>query len=282
MENNRSGHFKAGDCLRLTYSGVSYWYEIHGDGEAVVLLHGFTSSSRTWSDFIANYQAAFKIIVIDLPGHGKTSSAEVSMEQCCQAIRAILQEIGINSFHLLGYSMGGRTALSYAMCYPEQLLSLTLESASPGLETVEERESRIRNDERLAKKLEQEGIESFVDFWEAIPLFNSQKKLAQHVQNTIREERLSQTAEGLALSLRAMGTGRQPSWWLKLITFEKPVLLVVGELDEKFVTINKRMHELLPNSNLTIIKNAGHAIHVEQPDFFGKIVEKFILAEGKG
>lgn len=266
--------------MRKLIRDSNYWYEVYGEGEAVVLLHGFTGSTQTWNQFVQTYQSSFKIIVIDLPGHGKTESpSPVSMKQCCHDIRALLKEIGINSCYLIGYSMGGRTALSFSMSYPDMVKSLVLESASPGLELEEERNSRRKSDEKLAQKLEQEGLESFINFWESIPLFESQRSLPLNSQSKIREERLSQEKEGLAMSLRYMGTGSQPSWWSKLSTLNIPILLIVGELDSKFLSINKRMNEALPHSQLSIVKQAGHAIHVEQPEFFGKIVEMFILPE---
>ncbi|MBC5638184.1 2-succinyl-6-hydroxy-2,4-cyclohexadiene-1-carboxylate synthase [Ornithinibacillus sp. BX22] len=266
--------------MRVRIRDASYWYEVYGEGEAIVLLHGFTGSTNTWNQFIETYQHQFKIIVIDLPGHGQTLTPSItSMEQCCHDIHVLLNEIGIQQFHLLGYSMGGRTALSYSMFYPEQLTSLILESASPGLSSEEDRNNRKANDENLVQKIEREGVRAFVDFWENIPLFQSQKALPPKVKEAIRQERLGQSKEGLALSLRGMGTGSQPSWWTNLATFQKPVLLIVGELDDKFIRINQKMCEYLPNSEMRIVKKVGHAIHVEEPFIFGTIVKEFILAD---
>src|SRR5699024_2721369 len=81
---------------------------------------------------------------------------------------------------------------------------------------------------------------------------------------------------GLANSLRYMGTGKQPSWWQALSRFEQPVQLMVGQLDRKFININQQMDELFPKSLLQIVPQAGHAIHVEQPEMFGKLVSEFI------
>jgi 2-succinyl-6-hydroxy-2,4-cyclohexadiene-1-carboxylate synthase len=266
--------------VRKIIRDVEYWFEIYGEGEPLVLLHGFTGSTHTWDKFIEQYKHTFKVLVIDLPGHGKTrSSSPVEMEQCCHDIRRIVTDNGFDTFHLVGYSMGGRTALSFAMLFPQVLKSLILESASPGLQTEEERQNRVLQDERLAKMLEQEGLESFIQYWENIPLFLSQQDLPVDTRSNIRKERLTQSVEGLALSLRSMGTGKQPSWWDRLPTLLIPVLLLVGELDKKFVAINDKMDKALPNSRLTIVKNAGHAIHVEQPKIFGKIVEEFIFAD---
>ena len=73
--------------------------------------------------------------------------------------------------------MGGRIALAYTIKYPERVTSLILESASPGLKTEQERIERREADELLAKKINSEGIPSFVEFWENIPLFAFAKEI---------------------------------------------------------------------------------------------------------
>jgi 2-succinyl-6-hydroxy-2,4-cyclohexadiene-1-carboxylate synthase len=256
----------------------TYWCEIHGAGEPLVMLHGFTGSSKTWADFIAGWGIDLQIITVDLPGHGMTDAPGItSMQDACRELHQLFSHLNLKSFHLLGYSMGGRTALSYAMLYSEKVTSLILESASPGLGTVEELEERQTRDDKLAARIEKEGIEKFVNFWEDISLFESQRKLSEEKKTAIREERFSQHKAGLAASLRSMGTGSQPSWWGSLFELTVRTFLLAGVLDEKFTGINKRMHDCLPNSDLKIIEDAGHAIHVEQPVIFGKMVKEFIF-----
>ncbi len=254
-----------------------YWYEIYGNGVPLVMLHGFTGSTKTWEQFIKTHKENLKMIVIDLPGHGKTDMPSTrSMEACCEDLMKLFHHLHLDEFHLLGYSMGGRTALSFAMMYPERVQSLVLESASPGLPTIGERDLRIDKDERLARRIMKEGLESFVNSWQELPLFASQKQLPKVIQETIRAERIAQSEQGLADSLRTMGTGKQPSWWDNLNRLNIPVLLLAGSYDDKFIHINQSMHTRLPNSTFEIIGQAGHAIHVEQSEIFGRIVTGFI------
>ncbi|ASK62892.1 2-succinyl-6-hydroxy-2,4-cyclohexadiene-1-carboxylate synthase [Virgibacillus phasianinus] len=262
--------------MYCTINESAYWYEISGQGDKVMLLHGFTGSSATWSKLVSLLEHNYQVITIDLPGHGKTKVDQPkSMDDCCSDIKTLLQVLAINMVHMLGYSMGGRTALSFAIAYPDMVQSLVLESASAGLESKKERTERKRNDLTLAQKIMVEGIESFVNNWENIPLFDSQKQLPEAVRKSIREERLSQHKEGLAMSLAHMGNGVQPSYWQCLSTLQIPVLLIAGEWDLKFIKLNKAMRDLFPEGNLIIVEKAGHAIHMEQSDFFGKIVSEF-------
>ncbi|MGN8645247.1 2-succinyl-6-hydroxy-2,4-cyclohexadiene-1-carboxylate synthase [Gracilibacillus sp. HCP3S3_G5_1] len=253
----------------------NYWVEVYGNGDPVVLLHGFTGSSQTWYPllpFFPNNQ----LVVVDLPGHGHTRAEVKSMDDCCNDLHRVFNEMGLELFDLVGYSMGGRTALSFTCHYPEMVRSLTLESASPGLATEKERKARQQKDQELVAFICSNPLASFVDKWENIPLFTSQKQLPLSIREKIRKERLSHSKEGLAHSLITMGTGVMPSCWNQLHQLRLPVLLVVGESDHKFVEINKKMDKMIPNSRLEIIEHAGHAIHVEQTKNFGTIVEEFI------
>jgi len=256
---------------------VKYAFTIQGEGEPLVLLHGFTGSKKTWEECIKTWEKYFKVIALDLPGHGETDTESArTISEFCSDLQDILKMLKIDKAHLLGYSMGGRIALSFAIHYPESVHTLILESASPGLKTNAERLKRVENDTNLAEQIMEKGIIHFTDYWENIPLFETQKQLTASVRDKIRQERLSQSPEGLAGSLVNMGTGKQPSFWKRLHELEMPVLLVVGELDRKFIDINQEMQQEIEEVQLKTCEEAGHCIHVEQPEKFVKIVMEFI------
>ncbi|MFP7492155.1 2-succinyl-6-hydroxy-2,4-cyclohexadiene-1-carboxylate synthase [Terribacillus saccharophilus] len=246
--------------------------------DTLLLFHGFTSTHGTWLPFMDSWSEAYRVIAVDMPGHGQTSILDdQTMDRFTDDIAAFLDEHDIDKIKLLGYSMGGRAALSFACRYPDRVSGMLLESASPGLRTAEERLARQQQDERLASRLEEEGVSQFVDFWENIPLFETQKSLPDSIQKAIREERLSQQASGLAQSLRTMGTGKQDSNWDKLDSLKTQVTLVTGAYDRKFVGINQEMEKQLPAADLHIVAEAGHCVHVEQPRIFDKIVRRYLL-----
>ena len=248
--------------------------------KTLVLLHGFTGSTKTWQHVVKTLPRTVRCIMVDLIGHGETSAPEnvksYAMGFQIDILHELFQQLNLNKFTLLGYSMGGRVALSYAVKYPENIEQLLLESASPGLKSLEERALRKQADDQLAGKIVANGIASFVDKWENIPLFVSQKLLSAQVQQEIRTERLNQREIGLANSLRGMGTGVMPSLWDDLATLPMPVTLLTGELDEKFVLLNQKMHNLLTCAKHLTIPAVGHAIHVENPLKFATIVEEMI------
>lgn len=252
-----------------------------GATKKVVCLHGFTGSSNTWEEVISFLPSTVELLTVDLIGHGQTDKpidpACYFVEEQIEDLRELLQQLEWAHFTLVGYSMGGRLAIAYAAKYPVD--TLILESSSPGLVDEEERQKRKLSDELLAERIMKEGVISFIDFWEGIPLFQTQKKLSTEKQEMIRMERLAQSAVGLSNSLRGFSTGVQPSYWDILSKMTIPVFLLVGELDLKFCAIAKRMENELPNAKLEVVKDAGHAIHVEKPKIFATIIEKVILEE---
>lgn len=257
---------------------TNYWVDIQGEGPPVLFLHGFTGTLHTWDSVIKTLSTNFTCIRVDLPGHGMTETTRsFTMESVCEDLQLLVQELSVPSVHVVGYSMGGRTAISFAMLYPHVTRSLIVESGSPGLASSHDQLTRQTKDEALATEIEANGVEAFVNYWEKLPMFDSQNQLPKSSQEAIREERLGHTAQGLALSLRGMGTGVQPSWWNKLSVYSKPVLLVTGEKDSKFCEIAKQMKNELQHATHYQISEVGHAIHVEESQIFGKIVEDFIF-----
>ncbi|MBM7643906.1 2-succinyl-6-hydroxy-2,4-cyclohexadiene-1-carboxylate synthase [Scopulibacillus daqui] len=256
--------------------GVKHAVRVTGDGEPLLLLHGFTGSMGTWEPFVEKWSKSFKVIAIDIVGHGQTIAPDdvscYKMEHEAASIMALLDQLNIKKTHLLGYSMGGRLALFIKIYYPEQTGRLLLESSSPGLGTERDRAGRKQRDDELADRIEADGVENFINEWEKIPLFKTQETLPESVRKKIRQERLNQTAKGLANSLRGMGTGVQPPLWNDIRTISSRVSLVVGSLDKKFVDIGQAMAQRMPNAAFHIVPDAGHAIHVEQPQIFDKIV----------
>ena len=273
--------------VKLTVRDVAYNFEIAGSSEKrpLLLLHGFTGSSQNWLPLLPLLAPFHQIIAVDLLGHGRstvpTRPARYSMEQTAADLMDLLDQLAIEQTDLLGYSMGGRLALYMACQSPRRFPTLILESASPGLKSKDEQLARRQQDTALAGRVEQDGLEAFVDYWESLPLWASQQQLPADVRATLRQQRLQNNPIGLANSLRGMGTGTQPSQWGRLGKLGLPVLLLAGELDEKFVALNQEMAGLIPGARLEIVPGAGHAVHLERPSHYAAAVGKFLRTHTK-
>ncbi|MEH7106294.1 2-succinyl-6-hydroxy-2,4-cyclohexadiene-1-carboxylate synthase [Bacillus sp. JJ1764] len=266
--------------MKICCYELQYHLEVCGEGYPLLVLHGFTGDSSTWMPFCKNWGGHSTLLIPDLVGHGRTESPKdlirYRIESAARDLKDMLEQMKIQQIDVLGYSMGGRLALTFAILYPGMVRKLILESASPGLRTEEEREQRRMKDGELAEFIAQQGIPAFVDYWEVIPLFESMKHLPFNVKEKIRNQRLRNSPIGLANSLRGMGTGSQPSWWEQLSVLSCEVLLVTGEKDEKFGRIAESMLSLLNNAHWSRVEEVGHAIHVENKEKFGTIVSDFL------
>lgn len=169
------------------------------------------------------------------------------------------------AYDLVGYSMGGRIALHQALRVGNRVRRLVLESASPGLATNEEREARRRADDELAARILDDGVEAFVDTWERLPLFATQRGLSDGVRSRHREGRLANDPASLAAALVGLGTGSLPSLWDRLGEVGAEVLVLVGERDDKFVEIGRKMADRMPRAQLEVVEGAGHTVHLERP-----------------
>jgi 2-succinyl-6-hydroxy-2,4-cyclohexadiene-1-carboxylate synthase len=231
----------------------------------LVLVHGFTQTGASW-DPVARRLAArgHEVITPDLPGHGARTKVRATLPE---AARLLADECGPACY--VGYSLGGRVCLQLAWRHPEVVERLVVLSANAGIDGPDERAARRAADNRLADELEASGdVAGFLERWLAGPLFASLPPEAAGM-----EARLVNTADGLASSLRLAGTGAQEPLWDRLGSLPMPVLVLAGELDEKFRALGERLVAAIgAYATLEVITGAGHAAHLERPDAFAAVI----------
>ena len=216
----------------------------------LVLLHGFTQTRQSWRRTVSALGGSYRALTPDLPGHGMAAERRpASFAACAAYVRALAD----GPCTLVGYSMGGRIALHTAFAMPGLVRRLVLVGASPGIADAGERSARRQADEALADRIEAIGVEAFAAEWGAQPLFAGQE---ERVAAAAHADRLRNTASGLAAALRGLGTGVMEPLWDRLPSLAIPVVLVVGERDEKFHAIGSRM----------VAAISGHAGQLERPE----------------
>jgi 2-succinyl-6-hydroxy-2,4-cyclohexadiene-1-carboxylate synthase len=232
---------------------------VEGAGPRIVLVHGFTQTQACWGPVATDLARDHEVVRVDAPGHGGSSDVQADLHE---AGRLIGDAGGPATY--VGYSMGGRMLLHLALDHPDVVQRLVLVSATGGIDDPAERIARRRADGGLADEVEQCGVAAFVDRWLAQPLFAGLDEAAR-----FQAERLTNTAAGLASSLRLAGTGTQEPLWDRLHAIGAPVLVVAGELDAKFTALGRRLADAIgPNAELAVIRDAGHTAHLERPDAF--------------
>lgn len=220
------------------------------------------------------------------PATDPASSAQVaagdSLGAVCAGVEGLVGDVFRRTGRppvLVGYSMGGRIALETVVraCAARRALplaGLVLESAGLGPADAAEREAlRLRN-EGWARRVRAEGVEEFMDWWEALPLFASQRGLPDDVRARLRAQRLRNSADALALELAGWGQQFQAAKEEGLACLAKlpaqgiPVVYCAGALDLKYCAAADEVRAAAPAAEVRVFPGAGHNIHLEDPEAF--------------
>lgn len=256
--------------MNIDLRGVRYEVTVQGEGKPVLFLHGFTGTSH-WIDSLP--AMPIRSVSPSLLQHGSTEHPTVCRSTMSQQVKDLsrLLDLDDRPWTVVGYSLGGRIALTLAACDKrvEHVIGI---STTPGLRSSKERSARRRQDEELARFIETEGLVAFVKRWENLPLWRQ----TEEMKHALRKDRLAQDPTALANSLRAIGTGHMPSLWGALEHLPRTDL-IVGAEDHKFNAIARQMQEERSDLKIYEISNAGHAPHIENAPEFGTIIKKLIL-----
>lgn len=250
---------------------------------AFVALHGFTGSGLDFESLA--HLVGGPWYCPDWPGHGESPfpaypsqpdfySLPHHLDIISQTV-ALARTDGLPVI-LIGYSMGGRLALHWAIKNAPLLRGLILIGTSPGLASDQERLARQLSDRQLADKIQADGIPAFLHYWQNLPLMRSQSAIPEPWKSAWLDRRANNSALGLAGSLLGVGTGALPALHHSLPELALPTLLAAGEHDEKFCRLMQEMHSRIPAAEFHAIPAAGHAAHVECPVSFADLMASFL------
>ncbi|MGK2852369.1 MAG: 2-succinyl-6-hydroxy-2,4-cyclohexadiene-1-carboxylate synthase [Candidatus Limnocylindrales bacterium] len=260
--------------------GTTYKVRTGGEGGTrapVLLLHGFTGRASDWSPFVRSIRdAGHRTIVVDLLGHGRSDSpadpARHAIERQAEDIAAILRQLDAAPAFVVGYSMGARLALRLALIEPTLVRGLVLESPSAGIADARERAARVAADRSLADRIERDGVEAFVNAWEALAMFAPERRLSAAARARLHRDRVRHRPAGLANSLRGAGQGVMEPLDGRLKQIRSPALVIAGALDttgvERAVAVARRV----PTVRMLILPERGHAPHREARTRFRQIL----------
>ncbi|WP_417761794.1 2-succinyl-6-hydroxy-2,4-cyclohexadiene-1-carboxylate synthase [Shewanella sp.] len=250
---------------------------------ALVLLHGFLGSGADWQPLLAKLSQQFYCITLDLPGHGASQvtlpnapdltllaqgqtvkHADAVLQHCADLVQQTVQALGIQQYHLLGYSLGGRIALHVAARYTAQLLSLQLESCHPGLNTEQERQQRAANDVQWQHRLQQQSMRQFLTAWYQQAVF---AELTPAQREALIAQREQQNISALLAMYAGTSLALQARLWQLPQQLTCPVHYYYGSQDAKFGAIASQWQAAAPVT-LHPVANVGHNCHKGQPAAF--------------
>lgn len=248
----------------------SLYYEIHGSGSPVVLVHGFPLSARLWESTIAALQGRWKLIVPETRGLARSTGAHnATMARYADDIADLLKHIGeTRAVVLVGMSMGGYTALEFFRRHRDRLRALVLVDTHPKPDTPQKAEERRTTALRVLK----EGSGIVADVMMPV-LFGPHA--APELLDEWRGIISGSPAEGVAAALRAMADRADSVPTLPMI--DAPTQVLVGEHDAITTPdMARAMHGAIPGARLDIIPGSGHMLPVEQPRAFEAALSSFL------
>ncbi|KAL7171373.1 hypothetical protein ACSBR2_036094 [Camellia fascicularis] len=277
--------------LTVNSYGFSFFINVReigpsNENNVLVFLHGFLGTGEDWIPIMKAISGSARCIAVDLPGHGRSKMQNYGIREASQerslsieVVADILQKLIQNStpgkVTLVGYSMGARIALYMALRCTSKVEGAVIVSGNPGLKDLSVRKIRRAKDDSRACSLISHGLELFLDAWYAGELWNSLRDHPHFKQ--IVASRLQQVdIHTLAKVLSDSSIGRQLPLWEDLRHCKVPLLLVVGEKDDKFKRIAKEMfHEVNHGARsiddkeeiceIVEVPSCGHAVHLENP-----------------
>ena len=248
---------------QINYKNISIRFDDGGEGIPVVLLHGYLESLSIWDDFVCPLSEKYRIITIDLPGHGETGIIEdiASMEFMAEIVKAVLDFLEIEKCILIGHSMGGYATLAFLELYPERLLGFSLFHSKPHPDNP----AAIVNRKRAIELIKESKKELIVNTNVPLGFANSNLEKMEEEVEFAKQIARKTPDEGVIYALNAMML--RPSREKLLRETDLPCLFILGKLDN-YITFNDiyPTFKLPKNGRFFILENSGHMGFLEEKE----------------
>ncbi|MEI7492150.1 MAG: alpha/beta hydrolase [Bacteroidota bacterium] len=254
-----------------TYKRKEIYYTDHGKGDPIVLLHGFTEDLRIWKQFSARLSKNYRVVCIDLPGHGKSEClSEVhTMEILADSVSAVIKHLKLKKSLLIGHSMGGYVSLAFASKHPGRLKGFGLFHSHCFADTPEDKKNRTRTIEVVKK--DRFGFLSM--FIPGLFPEESRKKFSREIDFLMWCAR-EIPREGIVAALKGMLERKDQTALLK--STKLPVLFILGLKDSKAPALKLwDMISLPAVSETLILRDCGHMGYIEAPEVTLKTIKNF-------
>ncbi|MHA1985704.1 MAG: alpha/beta fold hydrolase [Promethearchaeota archaeon] len=269
-------------------NGIKICYEVGGEGEPVILVHGFGRKKENWIAQFKPLSEHFKIIRFDNRGAGKSDRPKgaYTMEIFADDIAGLMDYIEIDKAHIVGWSLGGKIVQNFALKYPERVDKMVLINTNYGL--PDESGTEIYKNMRLVDlKLRKEDPEKsfwqsarggyYIKFRKQMEADPTKKWYGLWSAEDLMKERLIDplTAEDIEIQSRADNTHHTLE---RLHEIKNESLLIASTHDRIMpIKVMEEMHERIPKSTLKIIKKAGHNSPLSRAPEINKMIIEFFL-----
>ncbi len=253
-----------------TINGIELYYEIHGQGEPLILIHGLGSCTEDWQYQITYFAKNYQVIVVDIRGHGQTDkpSGAYSIELFADDVVQLLNTLKITKVNVIGLSMGGMIAFELAVRHPQLIKSSVIVNSGPGYINMDIK-TRLKFRLRLLmlRVMSMEKVGAKI----AEGLFPG--KQGRYLRALFVESFCKNDKPSYIKSLKALAHWNVVEELDKLVC---PSLILAADNDYTSIESKQKYVELMKNAQLQIIPNSHHALPVEKPDEFNQVVAQFL------
>ncbi len=251
-------------------NGINLYYQVQGEGQPLVLIHGLGSSALDWEFQVPVFSKSYKVITFDLRGHGRSDkpAGPYDVPMFAHDIAGLLLGLDISApAHIVGLSLGGGAAFQFALDCPEQTKTRTIVNSAPTLGPVEQARPEI---ERRVGIVQQLGMMAMGQGL-AANLFPKPE------QAPLREtfiQRWAQNDENAYIA----ATRSMLGWNVmnRLGEIKCPALIISADQDYAPVAVKEMYIKLMPDARLAVIADSHHATPMDQPDAFNRVLLDFL------
>jgi pimeloyl-ACP methyl ester carboxylesterase len=264
----------------ITDDNVKLFYEEAGEGTPIIFIHEFADDYRTWDDQIDFFKKTHRCIAYNARGYPPSDipedSSSYSQLRATEDARDVLKHLGIEKAHIVGLSQGGFAALHFGLNFPEMALSLVV--AGCGYGAGADKQQWKDETSEIAKKFMDDGVEKVGKFYcygpTRVQFENKNKKKFQEFIGRFNDH----SALGCANTFLGVQGGRPSVYELEegMAKMTVPTYIMAGDEDEPCLEPNIMMKRTIPSSWLAFLPSSGHAINLEEPGLFNRLVKDFI------
>ena len=264
-------------------NGIELAYAVEGRGPPLVLIHGLACGQRMWLHQVRALRDAFTVITYDQRGHGRsgapTGADGYSGLHLTQDLLGLLDYLGIDRCHVVGFSLGGGPAIGAAVSRPDQVRGLVLAGVGSGADNVTLIPSLVRRWVGLA---ERDGIEALADEMLRSEFFKTYAGRSARNRCHMRALIVATPLHGLVFTLSQILAKRRSVFRMEktLERVRARTLVLRGQHDNVCRASSKVLAASIPGASLAILPNAGHMAPLEQPRAFSAAIRAFLLVHG--
>lgn len=259
--------------MRTRANGIEMNYELAGEGNCLVLIHGYTDNLNLWYNQVPAFSKQYQVLTYDVRGFGRTevSKADYSMALFARDLHELLRALEIRSACVLGYSMGGRIALEFALTHPEMTAGLILANSGIGEAPSQEMQERRQMMAGLLQQGDIKIISEMMTEASFSPGLKERNPAAFEKYKSIKMQ--NDPSEYLAIMQAIVKAIDSPADFGSL---RCPVLIIAGDRDGFMdVRVAESMKKAIGNSEVKVLPT-GHAAAIEEPEAFNETVLRFL------